>query len=137
MKRKYDSIFLNLAAILERCVAAIILLVVAACAALLVWKTISTFAAAPQSFSINDFLSMALIIVMGVEFVRMLVLHTPNAVIDVLLFAIARQMIVTHSDALETLLGVAAVAAIFAIKKYLTPRQPEPADEPDAPEQPQ
>lgn len=125
MKRKYDPVFLNLAAVIERCIAAIILLAVTICAALLVWKTIYTLINAPQQFSIDDFLSMTLMIVMGVEFVRMLVLHTPNAVIDVLLFAIARQMIATHSDALETLLGVASVAAIFGIKKFLTPSRTE------------
>lgn len=58
-------------------------------------------------------------IVMGVEFVRMLTLHTARAAINVLLFAIARQMTVSHGGGVETLFGVAAVAGIFAIKKYL------------------
>ena len=37
----------------------------------------------------------------------------------VLLFAIARQLVVNHSSAVDTLLGVAAVALIFVIKKFL------------------
>ena len=46
-----------------------------------------------------------------------------DAVVDVLLFTIVRQMIVSHTDAAETLLGVAAVAGIFAVKKYLQARE--------------
>ena len=37
--------------------------------------------------------------------------------------SIVRQMIVSHTDAAETLLGVAAVAGIFAVKKYLQARE--------------
>ena len=44
---------------------------------------------------------------------------TLRAVTDVLLFAIARQLVVNHSSAVDTLLGVAAVALIFVIKKFL------------------
>ena len=32
-------------------------------------------------------------------------------------------MIVSHTDAVETLLGVAAVAGIFAVKKFLQTRE--------------
>ena len=85
----------------------------------LLWDAGHAVFTAPASFSITSFLSKALLVVMGVEFVRMLVLHTTKAVIDVLLFAIARQMIVSHADSTQTLLGVAAVAGIFAIKKFL------------------
>ena len=65
----------------------------------------------------------ALLLVMGVEFVKLLALHTADAVVDVLLFTIVRQMIVSHTDAVETLLGVAAVAGIFAVKKFLQTRE--------------
>ena len=61
----------------------------------------------------------AFLIVMGIEFVKMLMLHTYGAVIDVLLFAIARQMIISHEEPMQTLMSVGAVAGIFAIKKYL------------------
>ena len=63
--------------------------------------------------------SSALLLIMGIEFVKLLALHTASAVTDVLLFTIVRQMIVSHTNAVETLLGVAAVAGIFAVKKFL------------------
>ena len=58
-------------------------------------------------------------IIMGVEFIKMLMLHTYGAVTDVLLFAVARQMILNHDGPAVLLLNVAAVAGIFAIKRYL------------------
>ena len=43
--------------------------------------------------------------------------------IDVLLFTIVRQMIVSHAGSLETLLGTAAVAVLFAVRKFFHPDQ--------------
>ncbi|MCI7474685.1 MAG: hypothetical protein MSB10_13580 [Clostridiales bacterium] len=74
-------------------------------------------------FSLNDFFANTMNIIVGLEFVKMLILHTPRAVTDVLLFAIARQLVVSHSSSLDTLLGVAAVALIFIIKKFLLSRE--------------
>ena len=70
-------------------------------------------------FSLNEFFANTMNIIVGLEFVKMLILHTPQAVTDVLLFAIARQLVVSHSSSMDTLLGVAAVALIFVIKKFL------------------
>ena len=67
----------------------------------------------------NEFFANTMNIIVGLEFVKMLILHTPQAVTDVLLFAIARQLVVSHSSSMDTLLGVAAVALIFVIKKFL------------------
>lgn len=74
------------------------------------WLNISSF---------ETFLSHALALVIGIEFIKMLIKHTPGSVIEVLLFAVARQLIVYHTTMLELLLGIAAVAGLFAIRKYL------------------
>ena len=58
------------------------------------------------SFSADAFFADAMTIVVGIEFVKMLMLHTPRAVTDVLLFAIARQLVVNHSSAVDTLLEI-------------------------------
>ena len=64
-------------------------------------------------------LSIAFTLVIGLEFIRMLCKHTPETVIDVLLFAIARQLILYHEGTLPLLMGVLAIAGLFAIKKYM------------------
>ena len=74
-------------------------------------------------FSLDEFLANTMNIVVCLEFVKMLILHTSRAVTDVLLFAIARQLVVTHSSSMDTLLGVAAVVLIFVIKKYLLSKE--------------
>ena len=120
---KHNLTILKAARALELTVAAIILVVIGWSGALLLWNTGNTLLLTPDAFSLGDFFSSALLLVMGLEFVKMLALHAAGAVIDVLLFTIVRQMIISHSGALDTLLGVAAVAAIFAVKKFL--RSPE------------
>ena len=67
-------------------------------------------------------LSSLLILVIGVEFIKMLCKHTPETVIDVLLFAIARQIIIYHENSADMLAGVAAIAGLFAAKKFLIDR---------------
>ena len=67
----------------------------------------------------TTFLANGLSLVVGVEFVKMLCTHTPGTVIEVLLFAIARQMIVGHVSGFEVLAGVAAIAGLFATHKFL------------------
>ncbi|MGN0707437.1 MAG: transporter [Faecalibacterium sp.] len=67
---------------------------------------------------IRTFLERALDIVIGVEFIKMLVKHNPSSSLQVLLCAIARHMVVGHNSAMENLLSVAAIALIFIIRKY-------------------
>lgn len=67
----------------------------------------------------SHFLSNALALVVGVEFVKMLCRHTAETVVEVLLFATARQMVVEHLGPVETLVGVLAIGILFAIRKYL------------------
>lgn len=116
---KQHTAILKAARVLELTVAVLILAVIVAGGALLLWNTGRTLLLSPGDFTLGDFFSKALLLVMGLEFVKMLALHSAGAVIDVLLFTIVRQMIISHSGALDTLLGVAAVAAIFAVKKFL------------------
>lgn len=71
-----------------------------------------------QSFQLEVILEKSLTLVVGVEFVKMLILHTPDSVIEVLLYAVARQIIISHDSALENLFGVMAVALIFVVKHY-------------------
>ena len=67
----------------------------------------------------KQILSIAFNLVIGVEFTRMLYRHTPETVVYVLLFAIARLMILHSEDVLHLLVGVLAIAGLFAARKYL------------------
>lgn len=70
---------------------------------------------------ISDFLSTAFELIIGIEFVKMLAKHTPSSAVEVLLYAIARQLInSSHGDMLDALIGVIAIAILFAVRKYLS-----------------
>lgn len=73
----------------------------------------------PESKDIYQFVGVAFNLVICIEFIKMLCKHTPDTLIEVLMFAIARQMIVEHTTPVENLLVISAIAILFAIKKFL------------------
>lgn len=67
----------------------------------------------------DDLLETCFNLIIGVELIRMMYYHSPSTVFEVLLFAIARQIIIDHSSIWTSLIGVCAIAVLFAIRKYL------------------
>lgn len=67
----------------------------------------------------EDLLETCFNLIIGVELIRMVYMHQPSTVFEVLLFAIARQVIMDHSSPLNSLIGVAAIAVLFATRKFL------------------
>lgn len=68
---------------------------------------------------VSTFLQRALDIVIGIEFIKMLAKHSPGSALEVLLYAIARHMIVGHESAVENFISVASIALIFFVRKFL------------------
>jgi uncharacterized membrane protein (DUF373 family) len=69
--------------------------------------------------SVDTYLQNILTIVVGLEFVRMLINLTPANTIEVLIVAIARQVIVAHGNSLSNIACVLCIAGLFAIRKFL------------------
>ena len=67
---------------------------------------------------VSTFLQRALDIVIGIEFIKMLAKHSPGSSLEVLLYAIARHMVVGHKSALDNLISVGAIALIFVVRKF-------------------
>lgn len=67
----------------------------------------------------SDLLETCFNLIIGVELIRMMYHHTPDTVFEVLLFAIARQIIIDHSSVWSSLIGVCAIAVLFATRKFL------------------
>lgn len=72
-----------------------------------------------NDYTFHVFLEHAFNLVIGIEFIRMLIRHTPSSALDVLLFSISRHMVLDGGNGVELILGVAAIAGIFAIRKWL------------------
>ena len=71
----------------------------------------------PEYF--QERLSDACLIIIGIELIKMITSYTIDSVVDVMLLAIARQMVVEHTTPLENLLAVLSVGVLFVIRKYL------------------
>ena len=67
---------------------------------------------------IRPLLERSLDIVIGIEFIKMLAKHSPGSSLEVLLYAIARHLVVGHDSAVENLLSVGAIALIFIVRKF-------------------
>lgn len=72
--------------------------------------------------SLVKLLDDAIILAIGAEFIKMLCKHTPETIIEVLAFALARQLIVGHAAPWENLITVTAIAILFAIRRFLLNR---------------
>lgn len=64
-------------------------------------------------------LSNVCLIIIGIELIMMITSHSVDSVVDVILLAVSRQMIVEHTAPLENLLTVISVGLLFLIRKYL------------------
>ena len=69
--------------------------------------------------SADVYLHNILTIVVGLEFVRMLINLTPANTLEVLIVAIARQVIVDHSSPVNNIVCVLCIGGLFAIRKFL------------------
>lgn len=119
MKRKLNEIIYTISRYTEIVLSAVILLVIVTLIIPMLYNflRIPLLDITPEQFT--EFLGNALTLLIGVEFVKMLAKHTAENLLEVLMFAIARQMVVEHLNMNETLIGVIAIGIIFAVRKYL------------------
>lgn len=70
---------------------------------------------------LNGFLGQIILLVIGLELVVMLTLHSTKALLEVLVFAIAHKLLLLPKaqGMGQLLLGIIGIACLFAIKKYL------------------
>ena len=73
--------------------------------------------------TIDQFLQTILTIVVGLEFVRMLIDLTPANTLEVLIVAISRQVILSHNDPIGNIACVVCIAGLFATRRFLIPKK--------------
>ena len=125
MIKKQEKTLLKLSKVFELVLSIIILIIVflgMIDLSISVYQSYIVEFATPVEYSeLNSFLAEGLLLVIGVELVVMLCLHVPGTLIEVLLFAIARKLILLPktSGMVDLFLGILAIGIIFAIRKYL------------------
>ncbi len=69
--------------------------------------------------TLEGILSDILLLVVGIELAIMLVRRTPESLVEVIFFVVARKMLIKTDAFYEILIGVVALAGLFAVRKYL------------------
>ena len=114
-----DHVFRRILHFLERVIAMITLLALLAALGIEIWHMFTE----PEYFSeINNVLHHLLTIVVGLEFVRMLIDTTPANILEVLTVAITRHVVLSHEDPWSNLACIACIAGLFAIRRFLIRR---------------
>ena len=70
--------------------------------------------------TLQHFLELSLNLIICTEFIRMIYTHTMEAVLEALIFAIARGMIAGHMGGEQTLLYVVAILILMFIRDLLS-----------------
>ena len=73
----------------------------------------------------QQLLSYLLLLIIALELAIMLIKHNPNNVIEVMIYAIARKMLIYNSSSMEMLIGVITLAILFIVKIYLVKSPPD------------
>ena len=71
---------------------------------------------------VETMLHHILTIVVGLEFVRMLIDTTPANILEVLTVAITRHVVLSHDDPWSNVACIACIAGLFAIRRFLIRR---------------
>ena len=117
--RAVNHVFRRILHYIERSIALITLISLLAALGIEIYKM---FTVAGYFDEVNHVLHNLLTIVVGLEFVRMLIDTTPANILEVLTVAITRHIVLTHEDPLANMASVACIAGLFAIRRYLVRR---------------
>ncbi|MDO5397398.1 MAG: phosphate-starvation-inducible PsiE family protein [bacterium] len=119
MRKKIQEKMFEFSYILELLISCIIGIAVVILGVRLFFEMLKVTTASGGEDVLVDILDRAMTLAIGVEFIKMLCKHTPATVIEVLLFAIARQLVVMHTSPLENLITIVSIAVLFTVRKFL------------------
>ena len=105
---------------LEVIIAVITLIVLVGMLVLEIYKM---FTESDYFSTIDNYLHNVLTLVVGLEFVRMLLDMTPANTLEVLIVAIARHVILSHDDPISNIACVLCIAGLFATRRFLIPKK--------------
>lgn len=122
MRKKIQDKMFELTYIFEFIISAIVGIAVLILAVRMITEIFSLSVYMGGADSLVKILDDAIILAIGAELIKMLCKHTPETVIEVLAFALARQLIVCHAEPWENLVTVLAIAILFAVRRFLLKR---------------
>ena len=114
-----DHIFRRILHVIERFIAVLTILALLASLVMEIWTMIQDLS---YFEDVHHMLHNLLTIVVGLEFVRMLIDTTPANILEVLTVAITRHVILSHDDPWSNVACIACIAGLFAIRRFLIRR---------------
>ena len=78
----------------------------------------SHFMAVPSE-GLGSYLQYLFDILIAVELIRLLCYHELTSMVEVLMFAVSRQVIIGHQSLLDNLIAVLSITILFAVRKFL------------------
>ena len=117
--KNVNKYFMTAIHVLEKIIAVILMAVVVVAGVYLVIDIVNGLKAGYSDSLIKTVLADALNIIIVLEFVRVLVKHTMGMVVEVLIFALARGLIVTNETIWEMAITVGAIAVLLACRRFL------------------
>ena len=114
-----DHIFRRILHVIERFIAVLTILALLAALVMEIYTMIQDLS---YFEDVHHMLHNLLTIVVGLEFVRMLIDTTPANILEVLTVAITRHVILSHDDPWSNVACIACIAGLFAIRRYLIRR---------------
>lgn len=105
---------------IERIIAVMTILALLGALGLEIYHMIASGAA--YFADVETMLHHILNIVVGLEFVRMLIDTTPANILEVLTVAITRHVVLSHDDPWSNVACIACIAGLFAIRRFLVRR---------------
>ena len=115
---RVEHVFRRILHTIERVIAAITILVMVGALGMELVRMVTV-----DGYTASTFLHNALTIVVGLEFVRMLMDMTPANTLEVLIVAISRHVILSHDDPLSNVACVLCIAGLFATRRFLIPKK--------------
>ena len=119
MRKKFQDIMFEASYLFEILISIIVGIAIVAFGVRLVSTGINVVTSTSDVSALVTILDDAIVLAIGAELIKMLCKHTPETIIEVLAFALARHLIVTPTSALENIITVAAIAILFGIRKFL------------------
>ncbi len=124
MRKKLQDKMFETSYLFELLVSVIVGIAILILSVRLVIDTVTASIYSQGAEALVTILDNAIILAIGAELIKMLCKHTPETVIEVLAFALARQLIVGHGAAAwENLITVSSIAVLFVIRRFLLKRQ--------------
>lgn len=120
MHQKVEKVFRKILHWVEGIIAAMTLIVMLGMVGLEIYRMITV---GDYFADVHNYLHNILTIVVGLEFVRMMIDLTPANTIEVLIVAISRQVIVSHDNPISNVCCVLCIAGLFATRHFLIPKK--------------